>query len=147
MGWVNIAKGARLTAADMVALYGNFLVLRDLLIEAGKTVPPMNDCSATTSTPITAVWGLFSDVESNIQTLHAASGFTAAQDPYYVAYTWPHDNLDLRRQVWRWIDWINWARDAYTALLGEPLYDKNGEPIMDINGAQIYVRGEINGNI
>ena len=77
-------------------------------------------------------------MEYNIQTLQNVIDSVFKIDiKNFKKYTWPKRPSNLKKEVWRWIDWLNEVKSytiVYTALL-----DINNEIITDVNGEALQV--------
>lgn len=138
MEFIDIKKGAYLSAQQMNDIYNNFLYLKETLENAGFTVGEIVDNSVDASIDPIDIMAKFNAVETNIQKIHnvfkPALGTT---ERYYKEFTWQAWPLNRKLEVWRWIDWLYNVKNI--SIFYEALLDINGEPITDINGEQILV--------
>lgn len=138
MEFIEIKKGAYLSAQQMNDIYNNFLYLKETLESAGFTVGEIVDNSVSVSIDPINIMSKFNAVETNIQTIHkTVIQIIGKSEKYYKPFTWTAWPLNLKLEVWRWIDWLYNVKNIIISQ--EALFDINGEQINDINGKPIFV--------
>ena len=140
MEYLNIAKTDYLSVNQMNAIYNNFQFLKEKLQIAGAPVGELVDSSVTYDIADNKVLEKFNAVEQNIQTLHDSLFYLLDKDEkYYKNFLWEINTQDRRSEVWRWIDWMNEAKEISRYEL---LRDVNGEMVVDVNDEKILVLQE-----
>ena len=136
--WIELKKKHYLTVEDMAALNNNFNYLRDYYLSFNLPVGELIDVAVEYSISPAAIQQKFNDVEQNIQTIQkTASDHLLIESKYFKKHTWEKYPRNLKKEVWRWIDWFNEIKQykiGYTDLI-----DMNGETIADINGETLQV--------
>ena len=146
--WINLQKPSFLTVDVMLALNNNFNYLRDYFLSFNLPVPELKDVTVDYSISPLEIQQKFNDVEFNIQLLeNVTKNRLYIKNNYFKKFDWPKSPMDIKKEVYRWIDWLNEVK-KYT-IQYENLKDINGEQITDINGEDLIVlkvikRGNLN---
>lgn len=136
--WITLEKKAYLTVEDMAAFDNNFNYLRDYFLSFNFSVGELRDVTVAHNISPISIQQKFNDVEYNMQTLqHIISDILGANIENFKNHTWQKYPINLKAEIWRWIDWFNEVKKweiHYTNLL-----DINGEIITDINDEPLQV--------
>lgn len=133
--WIILEKKRYLTLEDMSAFANNFNYIRDYLLSFGLNVGKLKDTTVTDYISPLEIQQKFNAMEYNIQTLQKVLDSVLKID--IKKYTWGKHPSNLKKEVWRWIDWFNEVKSwsiRYTYLL-----DINNEIITDVNGEALQV--------
>lgn len=136
--WIILGKPIFLTVDVMSSLNNNFNYLRDYFLSFNLPVPELKDITVGYDISPIEIRQKFNDVEFNIQALeNVARNRLHIKNKYFKKFIWPKAPIDIKKEVYRWIDWLNEIK-RYT-LEYEELKNVNGVQITDINGDNLYV--------
>lgn len=136
--WIVLEKKQYLTVEDMSAFANNFNYIRDYFLSFGLNVGELKDITVTYDISPLDIQQKFNDMEYNIQTLQKVIDSVFKIDiKTFKKYTWKKHPSNLKKEVWRWIDWFNEVKSwsiGYTYLR-----NINDEIITDVNGEALQV--------
>lgn len=140
MEFVTIEKGNYLSAPQMTDIYNDFLYIVQVLSDNGYSADTISiqDNSVSYDISPADILQKMKNVELNIQALHSIFDW---YDEFYEEFLWNNYTTTRKKQVDRWIDWLNSAYAVISKQKERPqlLIDINGENITDITGNQILV--------
>ena len=146
MDWISIEKSNYLSADIMNAIYHNMQIINSLLPSLSLNSVTLQDSSVTYNISPAEILIKMKAVENNIDDIHhQLVNMSGWKEKYYQDFIWKHNTANKKKEVDRWIDWLN---DVYfmlknTTIKEDALTDKNGESITDISGEQIYTKERI----
>lgn len=106
--WIELKKKRYLTVEDMTALNNNFQYLRDYFLSFEVEVPTLRSVAVSYNISPADIQQKFNDVEYNIQILdEIANEHFNIQNNYFKIYMWDKNPRNIKKEVYRWIDWLN----------------------------------------
>ena len=136
--WIELEKKRYLTAHDMGIINNNFSYLKDYLSSFNTPISNILDVAVAPDISPLDIQEKFNAVEQNIQTFEKVfNERLKVKNRYFKKYTWGKYLFDVKKEVYRWIDWLNEARKY--KITYQSLTDINGEQITDINGNPLEV--------
>lgn len=111
-----IFKSKVLSVPDFQKIIENMFTLADEFNEKGWTCEELDIVTVEYTTSPADLFEIFTTVENNIKKLYAALPSELLENcPYYKDYTWTIKPADMCAEVWRWIDFCNWAYEEVQA--------------------------------
>lgn len=136
--WITLDKPKFLKASIMASLNNNFNYLKDYFLSFNLPIPELKNITVAQNISPLEIQQKFNDVEFNIQTIeNVIKNRLYIKNRYFKKFIWPKAPTDIKKEVYRWIDWLNETK-RYT-LEYEELKDINNVTITDINGDNLYV--------
>ena len=136
--WIELEKKRYLTADDMGIINNNFSYLKDYLSLFNIPMSNVLDVAIPQGISPLDIQEKFNAVEQNIQTFEKIfNDRLKVKNKYFKKYTWGKYLFNVKKEVYRWIDWLNEARKY--KITYQNLTDINGEEITDINGNPLEV--------